>query len=87
MNVDSITIKSDLLFETLDLLKKKGLTAMRKKLLLSIPLRFFKEGSDLWWERSDSEALEDIKHGRVSKPYDNIEELISDLHKGALKKA
>lgn len=80
-----MTIKSDILLETLEALKKKGLTTVRNKLLLALPERFFKEGSDLWWEREELLADEDIKYGRVSKGYDNAEELIAALKRGKME--
>lgn len=66
MNKKTVTIRRDILLEALSELKKKGLTTVRNKLLLAIPLRFFKGGTHLWWERSDLEAREDIKYGRVT---------------------
>lgn len=38
-------------------------------------------GSNEWWEWSEKKADEDIKAGRY-KTYNNINDLIQDLHQG-----
>lgn len=40
-------------------------------------------GSEEWWKWSDKNALEDIKAGRVSGPFNNARDLIKALHKEA----
>ncbi|MBI5465016.1 hypothetical protein HY946_00200 [Candidatus Gottesmanbacteria bacterium] len=44
---------------------------VREKLLKIIPVQY---GSDLWWEKSDKEAMEEIKAGRGIS-FNNIKEL------------
>ena len=34
------------------------------------------------WQAGEREAEEDIREGRVSEPYDDVEELIEDLRQG-----
>jgi len=46
----------------------------------SLPEELVSHGSDLWWEREHVLAKEDIEAGRV-RSYDDIEDLIADLHK------
>ncbi|OGM15196.1 hypothetical protein A3D84_04690 [Candidatus Woesebacteria bacterium RIFCSPHIGHO2_02_FULL_42_20] len=36
-------------------------------------------GSDEWWEKETTEALEEVKKGNVVK-FDSVEKLIQDLH-------
>lgn len=47
------------LLEELDALSKAA-RSVREKLLKIAPVKY---GSDLWWEKSDQEALEQIKRG------------------------
>jgi len=43
---------------------------VREKLLEIVPVKY---GSDLWWEKSDKEAIESIKQGR-GKKFETYEE-------------
>ena len=47
-------------------------------LLKSLPDSFLKEGSELWWEREQLLADEDIKAGRVTK-FENIDQMVKWL--------
>ncbi len=44
---------------------------VREKLLKIVPVKY---GSDLWWEKSDKEAIEEIKAGKGIS-FNNIKEL------------
>lgn len=48
---------------------------VREKLLKIFPAKY---GSDLWWEKSDKEALESIKQGR-GKKFETYEEAVKYL--------
>lgn len=50
---------------------------VREKLLILSPSKY---GSDLWWEKSDNEATENIKAGH-GKKFNNYEEAIKYLSK------
>lgn len=50
---------------------------VREKLLKVFPARY---GSDLWWEKSDEEAIESIKEGRGEK-FKTYEEAVKYLTK------
>lgn len=56
----------------------ENLDRIKKVLLSAIPLHLLKEGSDLWWEKSDKEALEQIKKGKIVK-FNSVEELEKHL--------
>lgn len=43
------------------------LEEIRKTLLKIIPESFLVKGSTLWWEKSDTEALEDAEKGRCTE--------------------
>ncbi len=43
------------------------LEQIKKTLLKIIPESYITPGSDLWWAKSDLEALKDVKAGRVTK--------------------
>ena len=59
--VDNKTIKA--LFDEIEFYRK-GLVNLRKKLLKVIPEEMLSYGSDLWWEKSDEEAIRSIKQGK-----------------------
>ena len=59
---------------------RKSLEALRKKILKLFPAKY---GSDAWWEKSEHEADEDIKKGRVFGPFKNADELLKTLHREA----
>ncbi len=42
------------------------LEELKKTLLRIIPESYLPKGSDLWWEKSDLEAMEDVKAGRYT---------------------
>lgn len=79
MNGHAIPINTNVFLELIDALKTKGLSPLRKKLLLTIPDNAFRYGSDLWWEQSDLKAQEDIKQGNVIK-FQDAKEMIAYLH-------
>lgn len=54
----------------------KVLDELRRKLILSMPAKY---GSDLWWEKANLEAEEDIRCGRISS-FRNANELVKYLH-------
>lgn len=56
----------------------RSLKALRKKIIRFLPAKY---GSDLWWEKEELEADEDIRKGRVFGPFKNADELIKTLHK------
>lgn len=60
---------------------QKGLADLRRKLLLVLPEKFLKYGSELWWEKTTLKGEEEIKKGNY-KVYKNAKDLIADLHKG-----
>lgn len=62
--IDSKTVKS--LLDEMEYYRR-GLAELRKKLLLVLPEKLFSYGSDLWWEKSDEEALKSIKAGKGKK--------------------
>lgn len=62
--IDNKTIKA--IFEEMEFYRK-GLVNLRKKLLKIIPEEMLSYGNDLWWEKSDEEALESIKAGKGRK--------------------
>ena len=66
---------------------EENLRVLRQKILMALPEPFFKYGSKLWWERAEYQADEDIREGRISKAYDNADELIRDLKQGVLAKS
>lgn len=43
---------------------RHGIANLRKRLLKILPEKALQYGSDLWWEKSDEEAIESIKKGR-----------------------
>lgn len=47
----------------------------RKKIIMALPAKY---GSDLWWEKSDKEAIESIKEGR-GKRFKTHEEAVKYL--------
>lgn len=84
MNGHAIPINTNVFLELIDALKTKGLSPLRKKLLLSLPDDTFRYGSDLWWEQSELKATEDIKKGNVIRFHD-AKEMIAYLHKRVAK--
>lgn len=61
VTVDSKAIKS--LLEEMEFYRR-GLANLRKKLLKILPEEMLSYGSDLWWEKSDEEALKSIRNGK-----------------------
>lgn len=61
---------------------EESLRNLRAQVLKVLPEAFLKYGSKLWWEKEEYLADEDIRQGRVSKAYNNVNELIKDLKKG-----
>lgn len=59
---------------------RKALSDLRQKIVLSLPEKFLKEGTNLWWEREVLEGDEEIKRGKY-KVYKSAKTLIADLHK------
>jgi len=62
----------------LELIERKGELALRPKVMIDPDQAWFwtKE-----WQKKEREADEDIKAGRISRSYIDVEELIKDLHK------
>lgn len=82
--IDSKTVKA--LFDEIEFYRR-GLSNLRKKLLRSLPEKLFSYGGELWWEKSEIEADEDIKRGNISRKYTNMKRLTEDLDKGVLRKS
>lgn len=59
---------------------KKSLDVLRKKIIKFLPSKY---GSDVWWEKAEFEADEDIKKGRIFGPFKNANEFLEALHKEA----
>lgn len=59
---------------------KESVKNLRQRLLLSLPEKFLKEGSDLWWEREVWIGEEEIKKGQY-ETYKSAKHLIADLHR------
>lgn len=57
---------------------QKRLEVLRKKIVKLLPAKY---GSDLWWEKENEEALEEVKQGKYTT-YNNVQDLIKDLHAG-----
>lgn len=53
----------------------------RKMLLKVIPESYLTRGSDLWWAKSDLEALEDVKKGRYTeiKTHEELDRFLDTL--------
>jgi len=83
VTVDSKAIKS--ILEEMEFYRR-GIANLRKKLLKILPEEMLSYGSDLWWEKSEFEADMDIKKGNISKKYAEMDELLTDLQKGKLKR-
>lgn len=64
------------LLEELDTLSKAA-KRIREKILKVFPAKY---GSDLWWEKSDEEAIESIKQGR-GKKFNTYDEAVKYLRK------
>ena len=73
--IDTETAES--LFSDITSLQKK-LELLRKKIVKLLPAKY---GSDLWWEKENEEALEEVKQGKYTT-YDNVDDLLKDLHAG-----
>jgi hypothetical protein len=79
MNKQTITIdqaQAELLVTELAHLEK-----IRKLLLKVIPESYLKKGSDLWWAKSDLEALEDVKKGNYKqiKSHEELDKFLNTL--------
>lgn len=75
--IDTETAES--IFSEITALQKK-LESLRKKVVKLLPAKY---GSNLWWEKAEEEADDDIKHGRVYGPFKNADDLLRSLHKEA----
>lgn len=87
----TITLSSETAKGLVSLLEKmatyeEGIRSLRYKILTALPESFFQYGSRLWWEKEECLVDEDIKKGRVSRAYDNVDKLLKDLNKGILRK-
>lgn len=72
LQIDSETMKS--LVE--DLAKASSfLEELRRKIILSLPVKY---GTDLWWEKSDLEAMKKIAKGSGIR-FETAEEVIGYL--------
>ena len=77
--IDTKTAES--IFSEITSLQKK-LELLRKKVVKLLPAKY---GSDLWWEKENEEALEEVKKGQVYGPFQNADELLRSLHKESAK--
>lgn len=57
---------------------QRQLETLRKKVVKLLPAKY---GNDLWWEKENEEALEEVKLGKYTV-YNNVQDLIKDLHRG-----
>lgn len=74
--VNLSSIKARILVEELNQLEK-----VKKTLLKLIPAAYLPEGSDLWWAKSDLEALDDVKNKRYKtvKNHKELDKLLDSL--------
>lgn len=79
MSNNTHSINDSTIVSLLDDLQNLSIAAkrVREKLLKLMPEKY---GSDLWWEKSDNEAIEDIKAGH-GKKFKSYEEAIRYLSK------
>lgn len=73
--IDSKTAKA--LFEEIELYRS-GLAKLHRKLMRLLPDSLFKYGGDLWWKKSDFEAIDSIKAGK-GKKFSTYEEAVKYL--------
>lgn len=79
MSEPTITLnqsQAKLLIKELDHLEK-----IKKTLLMIIPESYFVKGSELWWAKSELEADEDKKAGRVTevKTHKELDNFLNSL--------
>ena len=72
--IDTDTAES--IFSEITVLQKK-LESLRKRVIKLLPAKY---GSDLWWEKENEEALEEVKRGEVYGPFNSAQDLIKSLH-------
>jgi len=71
------TKTAESIFKELETMKK-SLDALQKKVMELLPMKY---GNDAWWKKTEGEADEDIKKGRVHGPFKNTSDLLHALHK------
>lgn len=79
MATQTVSLQTNLVIELIQALKTKGLSPLRKKILLGLPDETFRYGSDLWWEQSEIKATDDIKKGK-GVTFKNTQEALKWLH-------
>lgn len=73
VTIDTKTAES--IFVEIGLIEKR-LSALRKKVMQFFPASY---GSDLWWEKEEQEADEDIRAGRI-KELKSVNDLDKPFH-------
>ena len=78
----TLTVKNKIKKIQTDMINSKGLDDEEAQIAVKIGL--LDEDQAWWWkehwQKGEREAEKDIKEGRVSGPFDNVEDLMKDLN-------